>query len=151
MIKFYKLAEPYGCFSNFHRSPIDVGGVTYATTEHYFQAMKFTDADHRERVRNCKTPSGAAKLGRTPHESYRPDWDQVKDDVMYTAVWAKFAQHPDLAEILLSTGDEVIVEHTSNDSYWADGGDGSGRNQLGLTLMKVRERMVDALGRGGRS
>ncbi|CAF4077890.1 unnamed protein product, partial [Rotaria sordida] len=49
---------------------------------------------------------------------------------------AKFQQHPKLKQLLLSTGNRTLVEHTINDSYW---GDGSGRNQLGITLMKVRD------------
>ncbi len=32
-------------------------------------------------------------------------------------------------------------QHTANDRYWGDGGDGSGRNQLGLTLMRVRDEL----------
>lgn len=63
---------------------------------------------------------------------------------MYDAVYAKFSQHKELKKILLDTGDSTIVEHTKNDSYWGDGGDGSGRNQLGKTLMKVREDLRNA-------
>jgi ribA/ribD-fused uncharacterized protein len=57
---------------------------------------------------------------------------------MREAVLAKFSQHPDLREILLATGDALIVEHTENDSYWGDGGDGSGVNMLGRILVEVR-------------
>ena len=60
---------------------------------------------------------------------------------MYRAVMAKFTQHAKLRELLLGTGDAEIIEHTRNDSYWADGGDGTGRNQLGKILMQVREEM----------
>ena len=51
----------------------------------------------------------------------------------------KFTQHPALLELLLSTGTKKIVEHTVNDSYWGDGGDGSGKNRLGAILMELRE------------
>jgi N-glycosidase YbiA len=34
-----------------------------------------------------------------------------------------------------------IIEHTRNDNYWGDGGDGGGRNMLGKTLMLVREEL----------
>jgi ribA/ribD-fused uncharacterized protein len=63
---------------------------------------------------------------------------------MYDAVYAKFSQHKELKKLLLDTGDSTIVEHTKNDAYWGDGGDGSGRNQLGKTLMKVREDLRSA-------
>jgi ribA/ribD-fused uncharacterized protein len=60
---------------------------------------------------------------------------------MYEVVLAKFTQHADLREILLATGEVKIVEHTENDSYRGDGGDGSGKNMLGQILMRVREEL----------
>jgi predicted NAD-dependent protein-ADP-ribosyltransferase YbiA (DUF1768 family) len=35
----------------------------------------------------------------------------------------------------------VLVEHTARDSYWGDGGDGSGRNRLGHLLMQLRAEL----------
>ena len=60
---------------------------------------------------------------------------------MRKAALAKFTQHDDLQVLLLSTGDAKLVEHTTNDSYWGDGGDGSGKNMLGRILMEVRENL----------
>jgi predicted NAD-dependent protein-ADP-ribosyltransferase YbiA (DUF1768 family) len=41
----------------------------------------------------------------------------------------------------METGDATLIEHTANDSYWADGGDGSGKNMLGIILMEVRNKL----------
>lgn len=60
---------------------------------------------------------------------------------MRRAVEAKFHQHADILQILLATGDAVLVEHASNDRYWANGGDGSGKNMLGIILMEVRAKL----------
>jgi N-glycosidase YbiA len=60
---------------------------------------------------------------------------------MLDALRAKFTQHEGLKSKLLATGDARLVEHTKNDSYWADGGDGTGRNRLGELLMKVRAEL----------
>jgi ribA/ribD-fused uncharacterized protein len=60
---------------------------------------------------------------------------------MRRAVTAKFTQHQELGTLLLSTGEAKIVEHTENDDYWGDGGDGSGKNMLGRILMQVREAL----------
>ena len=65
---------------------------------------------------------------------------------MREALRAKFSQHQDLRKILLDTGDAEIVEHTSNDSYWGDGGDGSGKNMLGRLLMEVRDELRAGIG-----
>jgi len=53
----------------------------------------------------------------------------------------KFTQHQELKKRLLATGTARLVEHTENDSYWGDGGDGSGKNMLGKILMDVRQRL----------
>jgi len=60
---------------------------------------------------------------------------------MREVVFAKFTQHKDIQKALLETGDAILIEHTTNDYYWGDGGNGSGKNKLGLTLMSVREEL----------
>ena len=140
-IRFYSTRDEYGCFSNFAAAPIKLRGKTWRTTEHYFQAQKFAGTPREEEIRQAKSPSIAARMGRSRKHRLRPDWERVKDAVMREAVLAKFTQHPDLRAVLLGTGDAVIVEHTSNDSYWGDGGDGSGKNRLGRILMQVREEL----------
>jgi predicted NAD-dependent protein-ADP-ribosyltransferase YbiA (DUF1768 family) len=32
-----------------------------------------------------------------------------------------------------------LIEHTVKDKYWADGGNGTGKNRLGFLLMKLRK------------
>lgn len=63
----------------------------------------------------------------------------MKDEVMLKAIRAKVEQHSEVKEMLLSTENAILVEHTENDYYWCDGGDGSGKNRLGKILMKVRD------------
>jgi ribA/ribD-fused uncharacterized protein len=140
-INFYHLNEPFGEFSNFARFPIRLRGKTWPTSEHFFQAQKFAGTPREEEVRQAKSPGEAARLGRDRKHRLRRDWESAKDDVMREAVRAKFSQHAELRALLLATGDEVLVEHTENDSYWGDGGDGSGKNMLGRILMEVREEL----------
>lgn len=87
----------------------------------------------------------AAQMGRRRDLPFRPDWDAVKDDVMQAALHAKFTQYPELRALLLGTGDAILVEHTRNDAYWADGGDGSGRNRLGELLMELRGTLREGI------
>jgi predicted NAD-dependent protein-ADP-ribosyltransferase YbiA (DUF1768 family) len=74
-------------------------------------------------------------------QAQRADWERVKDEIMLEALRAKFSQNPDLRSKLLATAPASLVEHTKNDRYWADGGDGTGRNRLGELLMQVREEL----------
>eukprot|EP01116_Phalansterium_solitarium_P018856 TRINITY_DN5121_c0_g1_i2.p1 TRINITY_DN5121_c0_g1~~TRINITY_DN5121_c0_g1_i2.p1 ORF type:complete len:159 (+),score=36.25 TRINITY_DN5121_c0_g1_i2:93-569(+) len=137
-VKFYREGDDFGCFSNFSRHPIELDGKTWPTTEHYFQAMKFVGTPHEEAVRQADGPGESARMGRDRARPLRPDWETVKDGIMEKACYAKFTQHADIRKVLLSTGDAKLIEHTRNDSYWGDGGDGTGRNMLGITLMNVR-------------
>jgi len=78
-------------------------------------------------------------MGRSKQHPLRPDWDQVKDDVMRTAVRAKVETHAHLRAKLLDTGNEELVENAPRDFCWGSGSDRSGRNMLGKILMEVRE------------
>jgi ribA/ribD-fused uncharacterized protein len=141
-IHFYRIGDPYGEFSNFALYPIVLKEKSWPTSEHYFQAQKFFGTPHEEAIRRMKSPMAAAKEGRNRELPLRPDWDAVKDDLMREVVLAKFQQHAELRELLLSTGDAEIIEHTKNDSYGGDGGDGSGKNILGRILMETRSRLM---------
>jgi ribA/ribD-fused uncharacterized protein len=57
-------------------------------------------------------------MGRNRSLPLRKDWESVKEDIMYLVLHAKFTQHKKLREILLSTGEAKLVEHTKNDRYW---------------------------------
>src|SRR6266481_1469836 len=131
-ILFYRVREPYGEFSNFSPHPIKMKGKTWPTSEHYFQAQKFVCTEYEEEIRRAKSPMIAARLGRSRKKPLRKDWESAKETIMQEALYAKFTLHPDLRSLLLSTGDQTIVEHTQNDKYW---GDGSGENRLGILLM----------------
>jgi len=138
-INFYSTTSTYGAFSNFARYPIRLDNKLWPTSEHYYQAQKFTDPAYQERIRKAITPKLAATYGRNPDVQLREDWEQVKNDVMLKVLLAKFTQHETLRLLLISTGDSILCEHTTNDNYWGDGGNGSGANMLGKLLMQVRD------------
>ena len=116
-------------------------GETWPTSEHYFQAQKFVGTKHETEVRKASSARESANMGRDRSRPLRSDWEQVKDDIMREVVKAKFTQHESLRKTLLSTEDSILVEHTVNDKYWGDGGDGLGKNMLGKILMEVREEL----------
>ena len=144
VINFYNREDPYYEFTNFHPCPIHINGELWPTTEHYFQAQKFVGTPYVDTIRRLSRPRDAFQLSRDPTISRwrRSDWETVKENVMLKALRAKFSdQHPRLRSMLLGTGNRTLVEHTSNDSYWGDGGDGSGSNRLGHLLMQVRSEL----------
>lgn len=145
-IRFYRVRDEFGAFSNFAPYPIWLDGKKWPTSEHYFQSQKFELPERKEAIRATSSPLDAARMGRQSGWAPRSHWDELRNEAMRAAVWAKFTQHGPLRNLLLSTGSAKLVEHTRNDDYWADGGDGNGKNMLGVILMEVRERIrrVDA-------
>lgn len=133
--------KPYGCFSNFSAHGFELDGAWWPTSEHYFQAQKFPNSPYQDQIRCARTPKQAAQMGRDRDRPLRPDWESVKEDVMYQGVLTKFSTHDAIREILLNTGDEDIVENAPHDYYWGCGKDGSGKNRLGIILVKVRQAL----------
>jgi len=140
-IYFYKADQPYGCFSNFSPHPITINRIKWQTVEHYYQAHKLLgtpDQPLMEVIRQAETPEQAASIGRDRARTIRVDWNTAKQEVMWTAVLTKFLTHPDIQRVLLETGEESLIENSPKDYYWGCGKDGSGQNELGKMLMRVR-------------
>lgn len=140
-IYFYSQRGAYGEFSNFSPHSFTLDGYEWPTAEHYFQAQKFQDQAHQARIRQAPTPAEAKRLGQMRGFGFRGDWESVKEVVMMRALVAKFSAHPQLKSLLLTTGQEPLVEKARNDSYWGCGADGKGRNRLGMLLMALRDQI----------
>jgi hypothetical protein len=141
-IFFWSEKDKYGCFSNFFEGPFEIDGKMWPTTEHYFAAMKTQDETQREDIRKAATPLDAKRMGRVV--TLRPDWEDVKYEVMLDALMAKFGNYPKLKEVLLSTGDALIYEDSPYDKVWGTGekgGVGKGQNLLGKALMHTRQEL----------
>jgi ribA/ribD-fused uncharacterized protein len=147
-IYFYKVWQPYGCFSNFSPHPIEIQGTYWPTVEHYYQAQKFVGSEEAiiiPSIHGASTPEEAATLGRCGTRKLRSDWEMVKTDVMRAAVLKKFITHREIQEVLLVTDDEVLVENSPTDYFWGCGADKTGQNHLGKILMSVREEIRQLL------
>lgn len=162
VLYFGRDARLFGFLSHFHPSPLALDDDLWPTVEHFYQAQKCTDPAYRRAVREAATPGKAKRLaappgatGRSAGQSWfrktgvppRPDWHEVKLDIMRRADRAKFAQHPDLAALLLATGDAELVEDSPSEPFWGIGPDGRGANWAGRVLMEVRAELRAAVGR----
>lgn len=126
----------YRFLSNFWPCTVVYEGEVYPTVEHAFQAAKSLDPNERTLIRVRSSPGAAKKMGRKI--TLRPDWEQIKVEVMAYLIEAKFAPDSGLAHKLLATGDQNLVEG----NYWGDMFwgmcDGEGENVLGRLLMDRR-------------
>lgn len=145
-IRFYRASDaPFGCFSNLYRRAVEFEGRSYPTAEHAYQAGKPRKKEVREWLMAAPSP---ALLAMAAHGLYywdvTPGWSTSKFARMKAVLLAKFSQHEDLRDLLLSTGDARLVESATVDNpvnrLWGEV-NGVGRNMLGVLLMEVRSEI----------
>lgn len=129
----------YRFLSNFWLCEIPYDGKIWKSTEHAYQAAKFTDEAIKEEIRAADKPGETKRINRKYKP--RPDWDNIRKDVMLDLVRIKFTNHPDLKQKLIDTGNAKLVEgNTWGDTYFGVC-NGVGENWLGKILMQVREEV----------
>ena len=144
-IYFYYAEQENGFLSNFYPCTIRLDGYAWPSSEHYYQAQKFTDNKYKYWILHAPTAHDAFKATRfVKPERIRSDWEKVRVGVMETVVKAKFTQNHELEEKLLSFGkDAVFHEASPVDSFWGIGADGKGLNMLGNILTKYKNDRLD--------
>jgi ribA/ribD-fused uncharacterized protein len=127
--------------SNFYLSTFtDNEGREWPTVEHYYQAHKADNKKDFELVASSFSPGKAKRNGSKV--KIRSDWNEVKNDIMFSALKMKFEQNPDLKKSLVYTGDALLIEgNTWGDTYWGyDINLKKGHNVLGKQLMILRDQ-----------
>lgn len=146
-VRFYRASErPYGAFSNLYRREIEFEGEKFATAEHAYQAGKARKPEVRKWLMDAPSP---ALLAMAAHGLYvwdiNSDWSKIKFNRMKRVLQAKFTQHEDLKQLLLSTGTARLVESATVDNavnrLWGEVR-GVGKNKLGELLMEVRAELA---------
>ena len=155
-IEFYRSGVPEFVFTNFYQpnQPIQIGNELWPTTEHYYQACKFTPGSlqwrHIQSLPNADAVYDYMYPNRpddfTPIDTHikGKDWGKKRDEVMMTALRAKARHVPEFRQALLNSGDKILFEVSPKDKYWgtAKNKEGvSGKNVLGAMLMQVRDEL----------
>jgi ribA/ribD-fused uncharacterized protein len=133
-ILFFK--HDFRFLSNFYPCKLVYDNLIYDSSEHAYMAQKTLDPILREKIRLTLKPGDAKRLGSKI--VLREDWEEVKLQIMYEVVLAKFIQNNSLKELLLSTGDRYLEEgNTWGDTFWGVCNN-HGENCLGQILMLIR-------------
>ena len=145
-------------FENGYDAKIVVDGVTFPTVEHYYQwskAKAFGDADTEKKILKTASSKSVKTYGKKVKNFEEDKWDEKKLEVMKTALRAKFTQHPELRDLLLSTKDRPLGEADPRDKYWSIGTGADtakakdpskwpGKNMLGKLLSELRDEFTVA-------
>lgn len=113
---------------------INYNGLVYQQTESAYQAQKTLDEQLRKEF--CmETGYGSKRKAKTM--AIRPDWNQVKLQVMEDLLRIKFNQEPFKSKLINTGNRELIEGNTWRDTFWGVC-NGVGENNLGKLLMKIR-------------
>ena len=152
-VVFFKTKEQFGGLSNMAGGyPLRVNSIDIRSSEALYQACRFPHrSDLQSLVIDQKSPM-TAKMKTKPYRNLtRPDWIQVRVDIMRWCLKVKLAQNwPKFSNLLLETGDRAIVEQSRKDDFWGaipDTHEGLlvGRNALGRLLMELREAITNSI------
>lgn len=125
----------------------DVTDLTYASSEHLYQAMKSRDIGWHRFLLSLtpeKTKTNARRKLKTLVANgkdtfiQRDDFHNIKYDVMKLIVFMKFDQNKDLRKKLIAITGHIEERNCWGDRYWGTV-DGIGSNNLGKILMEVRD------------
>ena len=135
----------YRFLSNFYQYPFEFEGLVYPNAEAAYQAQKCSDVEGKIKYTLIKNPVRAKQMGK--REQLPTNWGTASYDIMNVILHVKFAT-PELAELLLATGDAYIEEGNHwHDNTWGrcycDKCSGKeSQNRLGKILMEIRSELT---------
>ncbi|RBP51758.1 NADAR family protein [Arenicella xantha] len=138
---YFSMDDPNQLVSRLANFPFLLDDEVWQSVEHYYQANKFIKPNYQTKIRLAVTSERARKLGQTWLQRKRPDFKQVRATLMTRAVYTQCRTHAELAERLLATGEQDLVESSQYDYFWGCGRDRRGHNQFGQVLMNVRAKL----------
>lgn len=147
-ITFLKTREQFGGLSNMAGGyPLVVNNISIFTSEALYQTCRFPHKSEVQKLIISQKSPMTAKMKSKPYRNEsRSDWDEVRVQVMWWCLRVKLVQHWEkFGELLLSTGNEFIVEESHRDQFWGakpiDSEVLVGFNVLGQLLTHLRERL----------
>ena len=141
--------------SQWHMVNFQLNGITYCCCEQammHQKALLFKDYDSTVRIMAVWNPAEHQRLGRHIKNFDQKIWDANKERIVYEVSKARYTQSAACRELLLSTGDALLVESSPYDCVWGiglgkddpkalDEKQWRGQNLLGKILTQVREEI----------
>lgn len=155
VICFHNPGEENGYLSNWYLSDFVVDEVRFSSMEQYMMYQKAIVFGDKAIAKNILAVTDAAEikaLGRKVSNYEDVVWNGVRQIIIYRGLLEKFRQNKELAELLLATGDAILVECAVKDRIWGIGLNmrdddrfdmrkWKGQNLLGFALMEVRKSL----------
>ena len=149
---FFTSSSP---LSNHHIAHFQIGKTKYNCVEQYLmfqKAMVFGDEETAEKIMASEDPKEHKSLGYKVKGLKKDVWEIKRNNIMRTALEAKFEQSVACRSFLKKTKKTRLVEANPNDRYWGVGiglrdrdiwdfTKWKGQNKLGEMLMEICETL----------
>ena len=148
---FSKAQEEWGGFGNMSGGfPLRINPqLLIPSVENLYQAMRYTDDPDRQLPILVQKSGFSAKLvaKKWRNEHTRPDFNEVRVQIMRWCLQIKKRQHKKYRDLLISTGNRPIVEISKKDDFWGakpneDWTIFTGNNTLGKLHMEIRDQLI---------
>lgn len=144
-----------GPLSQWFKRDFVIDGVKYNCAEQYMMSRKavlFKDNIALKKIMEATNPYDQKAYGRNVEYFDVGEWEAVAKNYVFDGNFAKFTQHEDLKQIILSTGNKTLVEASPYDKLWGIGvaeddqralsrATWPGKNWLGEVLTNVRNKI----------
>jgi predicted NAD-dependent protein-ADP-ribosyltransferase YbiA (DUF1768 family) len=143
IILFYNNQIPDNYWlSNFFPCSLIYNNNTFTNSDSLFQSLKFEHIPNFHTKFTNLDAGESFKVARFNKVRCINGWisDGLNVDAMAKTLNIKFSQNSNLGDQLVETGSAYLLEHCPprRDVFWADNGNGTGKNMLGQLLMKQR-------------
>ncbi len=137
---FYE--QDFYVLSNFSSFTLIWNGEHFYTSEAAYHWEKFpSNPEVRYQIQYAPSAHVAFQIAAKNKHLVRPDWNDIKFDVMKQILLAKIDQHEYVRRKLLATGDRELIEDSWRDDVWGWGPNRDGRNMLGKIWMLIRAEL----------
>lgn len=128
--------------------PFTLDDKEWPTVEHYYQANLYKSETDQEQIRTLEKAKDAIALtegffSKLKWTGKHSDWKKRRQVLMTRAFYTQCKTYPNIAEALLETGDQKLVESSAYDHFWGCGRDRRGENTYGKVLMNVRAKLLE--------
>ena len=139
----------YKEFDNFYQIPFQIKNKYWTSSEQSYQALKFDDEEHVEKIRNETDLSMIIHLGHVTYIKYVDGWDNElvssklkinpfkthsKINLMYIVNLEKFRQNPNIRKLLIQTSG--VIKCSGSTRFW--------NKWNSLILEKIRSELKSA-------
>jgi ribA/ribD-fused uncharacterized protein len=151
-VYFFGQNNKYGEFSNWFPCRFSDGQIIFSNTEQYMmyhKALLFKDKTMADMILKTSSPKLCKQYGRRVENFNNDVWLENCERIVTNGCYLKFSQNEELKQLLLSTGNKMLVEDSPYDKIWGIGMQHTeacktpmehwkGENKLGKCLMEVR-------------